>query len=141
MRKLITILVLLTAPAVAEESTRQTYRTLFAEYSAVQLRERLVPMLVEQGMTEEIATEKVAQFAEASIDCHMLAMDMYPAGISEAAYDVVTTGGSYLDAKAAFDGALGAALASGDEETRSKFDEAIAAAQACLMENQALIMH
>lgn len=132
-------LTLSTGIAIAQQSSRDKYVESFAEYSGSALGPRLMTALQQKGLTEQEARAKVDRFLAASVECHMLAMDMHAPEISAAAYDAVSAGGSYPDAKMAFELALGEAIQSGNTESIEKFKRATESAQACIQEAQAAL--
>jgi hypothetical protein len=79
-----------------------------------------------------LAEKKTAQMLT---DCHMRVMDVYSPQLREAAFAVIRNGGSYLQAKDAFSGAVATEAAAGGERgvaVKQMFEKAMIVGQECL---------
>jgi hypothetical protein len=128
--------VIAATPGFAEVSPREMYEQAFSAHSVAALTPRVVSMLEQQGLAPDEAAERAAIFVEEANACHMQAMDLHAPQISNAAYDAVASGGSYADAKMAFELALADALNNGDVEVAEAFEAATIEGQACIQEAQ-----
>lgn len=92
-------------------------------------------MMASNPGREAEESESIAKTAELLTDCHMRVMAVYSPALQESAYAVIRNGGSYLQAKAAFNAAITTESAAGGERAaaaKQMFDKAMQVGQECL---------
>jgi len=120
----------LASAAAGDDSVEAKYRQGFYA-NAMATLVRMAASNTE-GAVRGLDEEKTARILT---DCHMRVLGVYSAELRDAAFAVIRDGGSYEQAKAAFNGAVATEAAAGGEReaaVKQMFEKAKSVGQACL---------
>jgi hypothetical protein len=116
-----------TSAASTDDNTMAKYRQAFYANAMATLDRMNAPH------PENAQTQK--KTAQVLTDCHMQVMEVYSPQLRDAAFAVIRNGGSYEQAKDAFNGAVAIEAAAGGEReaaVRQMFEKAKTVGQECL---------
>jgi hypothetical protein len=116
--------------ATADDAAVQYQQAFYA--NAIATLERMKAATPENARGEK-------KTAQVLTDCHMRVMAVYSPELREAAFAVIRKGGSYLQAKDAFNGAIATEAAAGgtrEAAVKQMFEKAMVVGQECLKQLQ-----
>ena len=118
------------ATAAADNAAMQYQQAFYANAIATLAR-------MQASNPENALVEK--KTAQVLTDCHMRVMAVYSPELQEAAFAVIRKGGTYLQAKDAFNGAVATEAAAGgarEAAVKQMFEKAMVVGQECLKQLQ-----
>lgn len=102
--------------AMAEQTdARAAYQEAFLQQTRVMMQQVLSASPEMAGADAEAIADRAEQLARALSKCHMEAMNFYAPELQQVAFSTIANGGTYADAKMAFESALAAEGAAGGE--------------------------
>ena len=125
------VLTTVTMRASAADDAAMRYQQAFYA-NAIATLERMKEPTPESARVEK-------KTAQVLTDCHMRVMAVYSPELREAAFAVIRKGGTYLQAKDAFNGAVATEAAAGgarESAVKQMFEKAMVVGQECLKQLQ-----
>ncbi len=133
--RLLVLLIGITFAAIAVADTpREIYAEAFHRYVSAIWGKRVQAQLTAKGMPAADQRKIVAEFNQGMTRCHMESMSIHDHKVRQAAYDAASDGGSYIDAKHAFERTLLQAMEQDDQSVLSKFEAVELHGMACIRE-------